>query len=92
VRFVNPATLSKPPGYTHVVEVTKGRTIYIPVKLRLTAQATSLGVEISALRHSRFENIKEALEAVGATFKEVVKLNIYVVDISQLQAFREVAG
>jgi len=36
------------------------------------------------------KTLRRRLEAVGATFKEVVKLNIYVVDISQLQAFREV--
>jgi enamine deaminase RidA (YjgF/YER057c/UK114 family) len=29
VRHVNPPTLSKPTGYTHVVEVAGGRTLYI---------------------------------------------------------------
>ena len=33
-RFINPPTISKPPGYTHVVETTgPGRTIYIAGQL-----------------------------------------------------------
>jgi hypothetical protein len=32
IRFINPKSISKPPGYTHVVEVTgPGRTIYTEV-------------------------------------------------------------
>ena len=38
-RFINPPTISKPPGYTHVVEITApGRTIYI---------AGQLGIDLS---------------------------------------------
>jgi hypothetical protein len=30
LRFINPATIAKPAGYTHVIEVSgPGRTIYI---------------------------------------------------------------
>jgi reactive intermediate/imine deaminase len=91
VRFVNPSTLSKPPGYTHVVEVTKGRTIYISGQIALDRSGNIVGRgDFRAQTQQVFENIKLALEAVGATFKDVVKLNVYVVDISQLQAFREV--
>ena len=38
-----------------------------------------------------FENLKAALAAVGATFEDVVKLNNYLIDISQnLGHYREV--
>jgi enamine deaminase RidA (YjgF/YER057c/UK114 family) len=34
IRFMNPKSISKPPGYTHVVEVTgPGRTVYIAGQL-----------------------------------------------------------
>ena len=34
VRYMNPSTMAKPPGYTHVVEVNgPGRTIYIAGQL-----------------------------------------------------------
>jgi enamine deaminase RidA (YjgF/YER057c/UK114 family) len=37
-----------------------------------------------------FENLKRALAAAGATFNDVVKLNYYLVDASQLSVLREV--
>jgi enamine deaminase RidA (YjgF/YER057c/UK114 family) len=37
-----------------------------------------------------FENLKAALEASGANFGNVVKLNYYFSDIAQLGAVREV--
>ncbi len=34
IRFINPETLSKPPGYTHVVEATApGRIVYVAGQL-----------------------------------------------------------
>ena len=44
----------------------------------------------AALKQVIFENLKAALAAVGTDFTRVVKLNMYVVDISQLQTLREV--
>jgi hypothetical protein len=35
VRYVNPPSLERPPGYSHVVDVRGGRLIFIPVKLVL---------------------------------------------------------
>ncbi len=37
-----------------------------------------------------FENLKAALAAVGATFKDVVKINSYLADIAHLPVLREV--
>ena len=37
-----------------------------------------------------FENLRRALAAAGATFKDVVKLNYYVLDATQAPAVREV--
>lgn len=91
MHFINPATLPKSPGLTHVVEVTEGRTVYTSGQVALDRSGNIVGRgDFRAQTHQVFENIKAALEAVGATFKDVVKLNVYVVDISQLQVFREV--
>jgi len=44
VRFLNPPTISKPPGYTQVVEVTApGRLVYIAGQLGLDAQGNLVG-------------------------------------------------
>jgi 2-iminobutanoate/2-iminopropanoate deaminase len=37
-----------------------------------------------------FENLKLALAAVGATFDNVVKNNMYITDMSNIQTLREI--
>jgi reactive intermediate/imine deaminase len=91
VRFINPNTLSAPPGYTHVVEVTRGRTIYIAGQVALDASGNLVGKgDLAAQTHQVFKNLKCALESVGATFSNVVKLTYFATDLSQLQTIREI--
>jgi enamine deaminase RidA (YjgF/YER057c/UK114 family) len=91
VRFLNPATLSTPPGYTHVVEVTGGRTIYISGQVPSDKAGNVVGVgDFAAQTTQVFENLKLALTEVGATFDNVVKANMYVTDMSQIQVLREI--
>ena len=90
VRFINPETLAKPPSYTHVVEVTgPGRTVYISGQLGLDRNG-DLDRDFRAQTVQVFENLKAALAAVGATFKDVVKVNSYLADIGDLPVLREV--
>ena len=94
VRFLNPKTISKPPGYTHVVEVTgPGRIVYIAGQLGMDVGGKVVGQagDFRAQAIQVFENLKAALAEVGATFKDVVKMNNYVVDLKKhLPALREV--
>lgn len=91
IRFINPSTLATPPGYTHVVEVTHGRTVFIAGQIALDQSGKIVGPhDFRAQTQQVFENLKAALTAVGTDFTSVVKLNMYVVDISQLQILREV--
>jgi enamine deaminase RidA (YjgF/YER057c/UK114 family) len=93
LRFLNPATLSKPPTYSHVVEITgPGRIIYIAGQLGLDPSGKLVGApgDFRAQTRQTFENLKLALAAVGATFDQVVKLNNYLTDISHLPILREV--
>lgn len=88
---MNPSTLATPPGYTHVVEITRGRTIFIAGQIALDQSGKVVGVhDFHAQTQQVFENLKAALTAIGTDFTSVVKLNIYVVDISQLPILREV--
>ena len=78
-------------GYTHVVEAGKGRTIYISGQIALDSAGKLVGRgDFRAQTEQVFENIKAGLEAAGASLEDVVKINIYVTDISQLPIFREV--
>jgi enamine deaminase RidA (YjgF/YER057c/UK114 family) len=91
IRFINPTTLATPPGYTNVVEITHGRTIYIAGQIALDQSGKIVGQnDFRAQTQQVFENIKAALAAVGADFTHVIKLNMYVIDISQLPILREI--
>ena len=41
VQYLNPPTLSTPTGYTHIVEVTRGKTIYISGQVSADASPDS---------------------------------------------------
>lgn len=91
IRFTNPSTLATPPGYSQVVEITHGRTIFIAGQIALDQSGKVVGLhDFRAQTQQVFENLKAALAAVGTDFTYVVKLNMYVVDISQLPILREV--
>jgi enamine deaminase RidA (YjgF/YER057c/UK114 family) len=90
IRFINPQALGKPPGYTHVVEITApGRIVYIAGQLGVDRNG-KVGSDFRQQAVQTFENLKSALGAVGAEFRQVVKLNNYLVDRANLPAFREV--
>lgn len=92
IRFLNPGAMSKPPGYTHVVEATvPGRIVYIAGQLGLDRDGKVVGGhDVRAQFVQTFENLKAALAAVGASFSDVVKMNNYLTDLSHLPIFREV--
>ena len=91
LRFSNPDTMQKPPGYSHVVEVTgPGRTVYFAGQLGID-KSGKMGANAREQVEIAFENVKAALASVGATFDHVVKLNNYIVDISaNIAHYREV--
>jgi enamine deaminase RidA (YjgF/YER057c/UK114 family) len=89
--FINPQAMHRPTGYTHVVEVTAGRPIYIAGQVALDRAGALVGLDdIRAQTRQVFDNLRVALQSVGASFEQVVKLNYYLVDASQLPAVREV--
>jgi enamine deaminase RidA (YjgF/YER057c/UK114 family) len=91
IRFSNPDTMQKPPGYSHVVEVTgPGRTVFFAGQLGID-KSGRMGAEAREQMEIAFDNVKAALASVGAGFEHVVKLNNYVVDIAaNLAHYREV--
>ena len=91
LEFLNPATLAPPPGYSQIVKVTGGQTIYIAGQIALDAAGNLVGKDdFRAQAQQVFENLASALAAAGADFSHVVKLNIYLLDRAQLPLLREV--
>lgn len=95
IRFLNPETLTKPPGYTQVVEASgPGRTVYLAGQLGLDLDNKLVGApgDFGAQCTQAFENLRLALAAVGADFKDVVRVNNYLTDIGHIATLREVRG
>jgi 2-iminobutanoate/2-iminopropanoate deaminase len=91
VRYTNPEGLSTPRGYTHVVEVTSGRLVFIAGQVALDAKGNVVGAnDFRAQANQVFENLRTALRSAGAEFGDLVKINTYVLDMSQLPVLREV--
>jgi enamine deaminase RidA (YjgF/YER057c/UK114 family) len=89
--FINPEAMHRPTGYTHVVEVTAGRPVYIAGQVALDRSGAVVGSgDIRAQARQVFDNLQAGLQAVGAGFEQVVKLNYYLVDATQLPIVREV--
>jgi enamine deaminase RidA (YjgF/YER057c/UK114 family) len=87
VRFINQAAL----GYSHIVEVRGGRTLYLSGQLALDKDGNLVGRDdFRAQVGQVFENLKTRLEEGRASFGDVIKLNYYLTDASDLPALREV--
>jgi reactive intermediate/imine deaminase len=92
VKRTNPETLSKPTGYTHIVEVTgPAKTVYVSGQIALDRDGNLVGAgDMKAQAEQVFRNLEAALKAAGATFADVVKMNTYVIDMDKAPAVREV--
>jgi len=83
-QFINPETLSKPPGYTHVVVAhDPEKIIFLAGQVANDRTGKVVSSEFRAQVEQVFSNLKAALAAAGATFDDVVKINYYVRDFSQ---------
>jgi enamine deaminase RidA (YjgF/YER057c/UK114 family) len=89
--FLNPESLSKPTGYTHVVEARGGRTVYISGQIAFDKNGDVVGInDFEAQARQAFQNVGNALEAAGMTFNHVVKLGLFVTDVSHVSTLRRV--
>jgi enamine deaminase RidA (YjgF/YER057c/UK114 family) len=91
IRFSSPDTIAKPPGYSHVVEMTgPGRLVYFAGQLGMD-RSGKMGATVREQIELAFENLKAALVSVGAGFEHVVKVNNYIVNIgTNIALFREI--
>jgi reactive intermediate/imine deaminase len=91
VKFMNPASMPPSAGYTHVVQAENCRTLYISGQVPTDRNGNLVGGGDLALQTEQvFKNLEAALQAGGASFADVVKLNYYVRNIAQMQVVRDV--
>src|SRR2546430_3221866 len=85
-----PPGLAPGPGYSHVASGT-GRLVFVAGQVSLDALGALVGPgDVVRQAEQVSENVGLALAAAGATFADLVKLNIYVLDIAALPAVRPV--
>lgn len=92
-RTTNPAGLHDPLGYSHVVSVSGGDTIYLAGQVAWDTDGQLVGQDdFEAQTRQVFSNLEAALEAVGAGLADLVRIGIYVVDhdLERLGIIREV--
>ena len=80
-RLFNPKSMPGTIGYSHVAEITGGKIVYISGQVSLDETDAIVGEEnFGAQAEQVFQNLRMAVEAVGGTFSNIVKLNYYCVD------------
>ena len=90
-RFLSPKTMSPPFGYSHVVDAPAGRIIYISGQVPLNTEGELVGQgDFEAQARQVFANLSAALEAAGAGWSDVVKLNYFLTKIGELATVRTI--
>ena len=90
-RFLKPDTMPAPFGYSQVVESTGTRIVHVAGQVPLNAQNELVGEgDFQAQVRQAFENVRLALEATGMTFNEVVKMQFFLTDITNLPQVRDI--
>ena len=87
-QFLN-AGGEKPPGFSHVVTSPAGRMIFISGRGG-TGSDGKMPADFGSQVKNAFEDMKRCLALAGAGFKDVVKINYYVTDISHTPELRQI--
>jgi enamine deaminase RidA (YjgF/YER057c/UK114 family) len=87
---INPPELGTPPGYSQVVEVRAGRIIFIAGQTALDREGQLVGKDDFAAQAAQvFRNLGVALQSVGCTPGNLVKLTVFLRDMDNLSRYRE---
>jgi len=90
IRRLNPQALGTPSGYSQVVEVRAERLVFIAGQTATDASGNVIGKgDFAAQAEQVFKNLGTALAAAGCTAANLVKLTVFLRDMSELSAYRE---
>jgi enamine deaminase RidA (YjgF/YER057c/UK114 family) len=90
-RTLNPPSLPPTHGYSHIVIVPAGGRVVISGQVSVDSVGSVVGVgDFRAQCIQVFENLGRALRSVGADFEDLVRTDMYVTDLSQLDVLREI--
>lgn len=77
---------------TYSQAIKAGNTVYMSGQIPLDPATMELVEGFEAQTVQVFENLKSVAEAAGGAFKDIVKLNIFLTDLSNFATVNEVMG
>ena len=90
-QLATPATMPRSVGYSQLAAVSGGRLIFIAGQVALDTHGNVVGLgDVRAQARQVFENLRAAVESVGGSFRDVIKLNTYFLDSAALSDFRAI--
>jgi enamine deaminase RidA (YjgF/YER057c/UK114 family) len=89
--FFSPDDLPAPAGYSHAVSMPAGRLVWVSGQMGVRVDGrVPAGSGWEQQTRLAFENVGRALRAAGAAWPDVVKLTLFVLDLSELATVRAV--
>jgi 2-iminobutanoate/2-iminopropanoate deaminase len=90
--ILHSAKLARPAGiFSSGVKVPAGQLVFVSGQVARNAAGETIGKgDIRAQTRQALENVKAVLEAAGASMDDIVKVTVFVTDVSHLAAIHEV--
>jgi 2-iminobutanoate/2-iminopropanoate deaminase len=89
-RYINPPSLVKPTGYTHVVISPDGRTAYIAGQVAFDSTGKLVGPgDFRGQAEQVLRNLRRAVESVEGTLGDIVKTTTFITDLKHVPVLRE---
>jgi 2-iminobutanoate/2-iminopropanoate deaminase len=90
ISLLFPKSMHEPRGYSHAAKVS-GTLLFIAGQFALDASGKLVGTgDFRAQAQQTFENLKAVVEAAEGRLRNILKLNVYLLDMSRLADYREV--
>ncbi|SHK07096.1 RidA family protein [Chryseobacterium polytrichastri] len=91
LQFKNSEKVFTIKGLSQAVEIPLGhqKMIILSGQIPLNKQGELVGHDVKTQTIQIFENIKDILETCNASLNDIVKLGIFISDISQIAGYRE---
>ena len=91
IERINPAGMTQPTNYSHLVKYDK--LMFIAGQISIDGNGNVVGEgDMGAQFRQVLENLKKILASEGADFSNVVKINIFTTDVDSLRQHLDIRG
>src|SRR6266540_2723459 len=80
IELINPEGLAEPPSYSHLAIARGGRLVFLSGQVAYDPKRNLIGEgDVVAQAEQAYRNVATALDALGASVRDVAKLTTFVV-------------